>query len=188
MTALHGEGRLRIQPASYFSNPYHNGAIRDDELSVPLSVALNRNDIVNLVTNPQDVPINAPDQRFDINLEYGNDYWLYCLTTSINPRLFVDFGADACVIIHDQSEFRKRLRKAAAAATNESIIREGAAVYLDPLLPPKEIPYVPLTKPFGYSYQQEYRFCWTPFSTQPLTHLDVHLGELEDISELVVLE
>jgi hypothetical protein len=48
--------------------------------------------------------------------------------------------------------------------------------------------FVPLAKPFGYSYEDEYRFAWIPPAGTPaLTHLDIELGGLADIAELVVL-
>lgn len=49
MEGLHREGSLRIQPASYFLEGAHNGAVRDDELTIPLSFALTREDVVKLV-------------------------------------------------------------------------------------------------------------------------------------------
>lgn len=188
MEKLHAQGGLRIQPASYFSHTSHNGAVRDDELTLPMSVVLSRDDIVRLVVNPQDVPANAGDGRFDVEFRFPRDYWLYCLTNSVQPRLFVDFNADACVIIRDRTAFRHRLAEAAKAPTSNAPMREGDAVYLDPLLPKSADVFVPLAKPFGYSYQDEYRFAWIPPAGAPaLTHLDIELGSLADIAELVIL-
>ena len=42
MRSLVEKGALRVQSASYYAAPDHNGAIRDDELSLPLSLALSR--------------------------------------------------------------------------------------------------------------------------------------------------
>jgi hypothetical protein len=43
-------------------------------------------------------------------------------------------------------------------------------------------------KPFGYSYQDEHRFCWIPTNpSMQLSHLDIEIGSLRDFSDLIVL-
>lgn len=188
MRMLHADGRLRIQPATSFQAPNYNGAVRDDELTIGISLNLDRDGILAVVSNPDDVPPDAPDQRVDIALRHATDFWLYCVTTSIQPRLFVDFDATACVIIKDRDEFRRRIREAASAAILNSEFREGEAVYFDSLLPGKSVPFVPFTKPFGYLYQSEYRFCWLPSKVvAQVTPIDIELGSLRGISELIEL-
>lgn len=188
MRMLHADGQLRIQPASSFQAPKYNGAVRDDELTIGMSLNLDRDGIVAVVANPEDVPPDAPDQRVDVALRHSTDFWLYCVTTSINPRLFVDFDATACVIIKDRGEFRRRIREAASAVILNSEFREGDAVYFDPLLPGKVLPFVPFTKPFGYMYQSEYRFCWLPRTVvAQVVLIDIELGSLREISELIEL-
>lgn len=67
-------------------------------------------------------------------------------------------------------------------------IKEGNAIYIDPLMPTTAQIEVPLAKYFGYAYQHEYRFALLPVSAQQLLeHRDLSLGALTDISELVVL-
>jgi hypothetical protein len=145
-------------------------------------------ELVRLVVNPQGVPPDIGEIRLDVEFRFPRDYWLYCLTNSVQPRLFVDFNADSCVIIRDRAAFRQRLAEAAKAPTSSAPMREGAAVYLDPLLSETANVFVPLAKPFGYSYQDEYRFAWIPPAGTPaLTHLDIELGSLADIAELVVV-
>jgi hypothetical protein len=188
MEMLHREGRLRIQPASFFSNTAHNGAIRDDELTMPISIALSRAQIVQLVRNPHDVPADAPEQRIDIEFAFQGDFWLYCLTNAISPRHFVDFNAEACVIIRDRAAFRSRLVDAVHVAPLGATMCEGDAVYIDPLLPTSSDVFVPLAKHFGYTYQDEYRFCWIPpQSAAPLSYVDLCLGSLTDIADLIAL-
>lgn len=188
MERLHGVGNLRIQPASFFLNRDHNGAIRDDELTRTMSMVLSRDDVVKLVVNPQDVPEDAPDQRVDVQFRWTTDYWLYCVTSSVEPRLFVDFEADACVIIRDRAKFTEMLHKAGEQHLPGTIMRHGPAIYIDPLLPQSAPLFVPLVKHFGYSYQDELRFCWLP--PQPIakaSYIDVEVGSLKDIADLIVL-
>lgn len=55
MAMLLEDGRLRVQPASEYSKPDHNGAVRDDELALEVTLYLTQNTIRNVVINPQDV-------------------------------------------------------------------------------------------------------------------------------------
>lgn len=188
MEQLHQRGRLRLTPASFYSRPDLNLAVRDDELTLPMTFSLTREQMLKLVSNPQDVPEDAPEQR--LNIEFGSraDFWLYCLTRSIEPRLFVDFNAESCVIIRNPAEFAHRLRQAAKTPTANADARDARANYVDPLLPKSPKIFVPFSKPFGYSYQDEYRFCWMPKHPVPkLEAIDIEIGPLTDISELILL-
>lgn len=188
MEALYRDGALRVQPASFYAKPGHNGAVRDDELALGLSFALSREDVVALVRNPQDVPVNAPEQRLNLELRSPGDYWMFCASTAVEPRLFVDFDADACVIVRDQAAFRARLAVATLAALGPHTARDAPALYVDPLLPDTVKVDVRFAKHFRYAYQREYRFVWWPGEPQTaLGHVDVELGSLADIAELVVL-
>lgn len=188
MEQLYEKGSLRLQPASYFARKDHNGAVRDDELSLELALVLSRDDVVKIVKNPQDVPVDAPDQRVNIRMHSPTDFWLYCVTTSVEPRLFVDFEADACVIIRDKEKFTKRLAAAAAANLSGAKMHNGPAIYVDPLLPKTAKLFVPLAKSFGYSYQAEHRFCWfPPQPAKELAPVDAELGGLQDFADLIVL-
>lgn len=188
MEALYERGALRIQPASFFLEKDHNGAIRDDELALPISIALSRDDIIKLVRNPQDVPPDAAEHRVDVKFQSPTDYWLYCVSTSAEPRLFVDFNAEACVVIRNRTGFREKLREALEAKLSGAVLREGAAQYIDPLFPNTAKVFVPLAKHFGYAYQREYRFCWLPnVPVQKLQFVDLEMGSLTADAELVVL-
>jgi hypothetical protein len=188
MERLHDKGALRIQPATFFAKTDHNGAVRDDELTIKVSLALSRNDIVKVVRNPQDVPEDAPDQRFDATFKAPTDYWLYCMTMSVESRLFVDFKAESCVIVRNRQKFSQMIREATATALPYATIHAGPALYIDPLLPVTARIFVPFAKPFGYTYQNEYRFCWMPPSpAKTLAHIDLEIGSLKEFSELVVL-
>ena len=188
MRSLFERGAIRVQPASYYATPSHNGAIRDDELSLPISLSLTRDDIIKVVLNPQDVPSSRIDQRLDITYNAGTDYWLYCVTTAVEPRLFVDFQADSCVIIKDRAHFQKLMTLQSAANFPKTVHRQGNAIYIDPLLPSTAIIDVPMSKHFRYEYQKEYRFVWTPLHPRAnLPHVDLELGSLRSCAQLVVL-
>jgi len=188
MEPLYESGTLRIQPATFFAKTDHNGAVRDDELRFKMSLALSRAEMVKLVTNPEDVPSDAPDQRVDVDFQSPTDFWLYCVTNSVAPRLFVDFEADSCVIIRDRSQFRQMLAEAGMNRMGGSTMQQGSAMYVDPLWPKTAEIFIPLVKHFGYSYQDEHRFYWLPATPCPkVSYVDVQIGSLKNFSDLVVL-
>jgi hypothetical protein len=187
MEALLDRGSIRIQPATAYLSGTHNAAVRDDERALGMSFALSRADVLSLVRNPQDVPSEMPEQRVDVQFQSPTNYWMLCGSRSLEPRLFVDFEADACVIIRNVAEFRSRLR-AATEATLHAEMREGPVVYVDPLLPSSVRPSLCFSKHFRFAYQEEYRFVWIPRqATQKLEYVDVEVGALRDIAELIAI-
>lgn len=188
MTALFKRGEIRVQCASYYGDAAHNGAVRDDELSLALSLPLSRVEILKIVANPEDVPEECIEQRMDLNYRHDRDYWLFCVTRSIEPRLFVDFNASACVIIRDAEEFKRRLKQVTASAFSGTTYSDGDATYVDPLQPNSTKINIPFSKHFRYAYQEEFRFVWQPSERfDKLTYVDLTIGPLGDIAELVLL-
>jgi len=188
MKSLFEYGAMRVQSASYYATPDHNGAIKDDELSLPLSLALSRDDIIKVVLNPQDVPDRPIEKRLDITYKAGTDYWLYCLATAVEPRLFVDFQADSCVIIKDRKRFQHMMTLQSVAKFSKTSHRHGKAIYIDPIIPSTTNIDVPMSKHFRYEYQNEYRFVWKPIKPMAnLPYVDLELGSLESFAELIVL-
>jgi len=67
-------------------------------------------------------------------------------------------------------------------------MHSGPAVYVDPLLPKTAKIFIPLSKHFGYSYQEEHRFSWLPAKpAKLLSYVDVQLGSLKEFTDLIVL-
>lgn len=188
MKQLFETGRLRVQSASYYSKPDHNGAIRDDELSLPISLAISREDIINVVVNPQDVPSGDIEQRVDAEYKLGTDYWLYCVSSTLEPRLVADFQADACVIIKDKERFQRLLTLQSASKFQNTGHGHGMVTYVDPLRPKTAAVNVAMSKHFRYEYQREYRFVWQPLTPKAdLPYVDLELGSLQNFAELVIL-
>jgi len=188
MRFLLEKGVLRVQSASYYASPSHNGATRDDELSLPISLALSREDIIKVVRNPQDVPDGSVEQRVDATCNAGTDYWLYCISNTVEPRLFVDFQADSCVVIRDKERFQRLLTLQSVAKFPNTGHRHGKVAYIDPLRPSTVEIDVPMSKHFRYEYQSEYRFVWRPVKPMAnLPYVDLELGSLKGIAELISL-
>ena len=187
MEMLHSDGALRIQPATYFAATAHNDAVKDDELTIEASLDLSREEVIALVSNPKEIP-NLLRYRVDVKLQLESDYWLYCLSSSLVPRLFIDYDADACVVIRDRVRFTSMLQEASLQKLSGTPMSYSAVEYIDPLLPRSLTLPVAFAKHLRYSYQNEHRFCWLP--PDPIAraiHCDVEVGSLGDFSDLIVL-
>jgi len=112
--------------------------------------------------NPHDVPPDLPNKRVDVIVQLESDHWLYCVSSSLAPRLFVDYNADACVIIRDRSRFAEMLRDASLKKLSGTRICDWTVEYVDPVLPKSFPAAVAFSKHFRYEYQSEHRFCWFP--------------------------
>lgn len=188
MTALLKRGAIRLQAASFYRRPDHNGAIRDDELALDFSLHLDRATILKVVRNPQDVPAGPISRRMDVTFASRTDYWLYCVTTAVAPRLFVDFEASACVVIKDAARFTEALQAAVALRVPGARFGHGQVNYVDPVLPSSGLIDVPMSKHFRYSHQHEYRFLWLPPQLQQsLVHIDLEVGSLQEYADLISL-
>jgi hypothetical protein len=179
------QGRVRISPASYYAEPSLNAAIRDDELEVTLFVGpLGR---VGFGKIPGKLAAAAsPTLREQIRKRIGTNYYVYCTSNALLPRLMVDFEADCCVVIHDPDEFNKRISQAVSQYLPNWHMINGLVEYYDPLHA-NELQVDVLTwKNFRYAYQREVRSAWLPPEpVDRLEPLDLILGPLDDISEIV---
>ncbi len=191
-------GRFLIRPASAYSDPSLSVAQRDaDELRVVLRPSTTGKAIV--LTDKEGNTIydtSAPRDSL-LALEIGGDqnYYVWCCSKTYEPRLFVDFKADACLIIHDHNEFARRLNTA-LYANNQSLpgMRGNDVHYYDPLSPDealekmiKEPLAIMFFKYFRYTYQAEYRFVWPVKDDTKLAPINIEVGPLHDICDLIEL-
>ena len=176
MRRLYERGELHVAPASGFGDPHHNQAVRDRELSL-LHYGVVANDAGFL--KARDVGANADvmrarDHRFlplfhspkaqrdeVICLESsGPDAWMYCMSDLLAPRLFSDFGADACVVL-DRDSFQARICDALRPPAGNKVFAHGDVHYIDPIgaysqphsSPQVHISYVPQEEGRAQRYQ-----------------------------------
>lgn len=183
---LHREGKLRISPAGSYADPSLNSAIQDDELSFCFT------------PNPAHLKLEVFDgktgkskgrltpENFQIKYEAGSNYYVFCLSNVLAPRLFLDFEADACLLIKEPTQFVEKLIMAFEKTNTGWAGAFEPVKYLDPLNPPNNDIDVFSCKHFRYSYQKECRLIWLPHApNQTLDYQFLELGSLEDCSELV---
>ncbi len=88
-----------------------------------------------------------------------SNYYVNCLSTAAEHRLFDDFEENACLVIREPREFIARLKLAAKEVLSEWKIGSGPVVYVDPYFTDWSQLHIPMTKHFRFSYQWEYRLC-----------------------------
>jgi len=181
------KGELRVSPASYYSDPSLNHAIQDDELScsVHLHPSKVKLESFNPITN-QSKGILSPTGNVTINISSSTDYYVFCLSTTFQPRMFVDFSADSCLLLKNPSQFLLRFSTAVdrqLPGWEKFLI---AVTYFDPLKPDKKRIDSFSCKHFRYAYQKEWRLVWLPAEkAQNLDHININFGNCEDLCELI---
>ena len=163
MTALYRHGIVHMPPASCYDDPEHNQAIHDQELAFSQYgvVAtpdgfLKAHEIIadpDVFRTPEHhfLPIfQAPKANEDevVRAEtLGPDAWTYCMSTTLMPRLFSDFSADACVVV-DRVRFVERVCKALrslarCAPARKTLFAHAEVEYVDPFGAYAETPRPP---------------------------------------------
>jgi hypothetical protein len=191
-------GELRISPASSYNDPGLGVAHRDTDeqrliirpskMSFPITVKDHRGRTI-LDTSAD------RDNQLAIVIGGERDFYVWCCSQVYEPRLFIDFKADACLIVRDREEFARRINAGLLAKYPRLPYMRGDNVrYYDPLSPDdvvKNMTTMPLAvmffKDWSYSYQTEYRFVWLGEPGATLAPIDIEVKPLGDICELVQL-
>ena len=175
-------GALRMSAASAYLDPSLNTAIQDDELTAELDLAF-----------PSPPQIVIPGERRSYIRITGSqrletNYYVFCTSRALELRLFTDFAADCCLVIHNLTAFSERLCAAVDDALPGWRHIQSDLQYYDPLqVMPAQI-QLPLSKHFRYAYQKEYRFAWLPPQRRKqLAALHIELGSLKEIAEIDTL-
>jgi hypothetical protein len=107
-----------------------------------------------------------------------------CLTKQLDLRLFDDFSANSCIVIHEPREFARR---AFAAAKRQLPPCSGVfrnVRYVDPYQPPEGDLDLFCSKDFRFWYQKEVRFAWAhEDEPRKLDPLFLELGDISDICQ-----
>jgi hypothetical protein len=174
-----GTGEIRFLPASAYSDPSLNQAIRDDELTFTYFPAKSSPALKGL---PRVLGADWMRQR------HPSDYYVQCFSCAFALRLFDDFEADACLIVYDGREFARRVVGALTKKFPGWISAGISITYIDPDDPGDGEIVIPAVKHMKYFYQQEQRFISHPrTSIARLDPITIEIGSLSDIAELIHL-
>ena len=193
------EGRIRISPAGCYADPKLDAVRRDEKelclvfrpSSTGLPIVVEKSETGATLFDTS----SPPAKQLAIEIGGDRDYYAWCCTKTYEPRLYIDFLADACLVIRDIDKFFALLDKAVLAKSRfvRGMIADDVRYY-DPLSPDDVFPEIvdhPLAlylyKDFRYAYQAEYRFIWPVGEGIKIHPINVNLGSLKDICELLVI-
>jgi len=185
MRRMHDEGLVRVSPASCYNDASLNPAIRDRELEIYIQPPPGE-----MVIKTKDPKTGVPKQIHPIGnlitVKSRIDYYVYCLSTIVVPRLFVDFCADSCIIIREPQRFLKELFEAMTLSFPELNASAGPVEYVDPIHTKIRDVNIFGQKHFRYSYQKEFRAVWLPRDAEPkLSPVILKLVEIKRYSSLI---
>lgn len=182
---LHDEGQIWIRPASGYSDPSLNLAIRDKELEavvgLPVGTRLQRQSDNG---EYQEIPLAG---RIFATKKSETDFYIYCTAAKYDHRLFDDFNFDACLLVHEPKDFVMKIVEACKQSYSDWLFAEKMVCYYDPLRP-NRIEDIPFSKHFRFWYQREYRVVLKP--KDPIKRLEpikLSLGKVSNLCELIVL-
>lgn len=175
------QGRIRIAPASYYSDPSLNKAIRDDELSINVQ---KRSDHISIKTiKGEKIPTFG---SVTYKLSSNTNYFVHCFAAGYTYREFDDFSANACVVISEPRLLFKKMMNAAKKVLPEYDGFASQVKYIDPLnCEPKSVDIF-FAKHFKYSYQNEVRVIWLP--KKPIDNLEpffIEIGSMEKYAKII---
>jgi hypothetical protein len=175
-------GEFRLSNALSYRSPNFRTAIQDDELSFSIYPHKDLESYRNISLFTRSVPGG-------INAYHPTDYYLLCFTVRYSLRMYSDFGADSCLIIHDPDEFWKRILNNFNEQFHRWLCVTSTVDYLDPDDPGNRQFIVPFVKHFKYIYQLEQRFVMQPETpVQRLEPVQLKIGSIEDIAELITIK
>ena len=181
-------GIFRISPAKSYSDPSLNPAIKDDELKLSINPHPSeyKMEVFDGDTNKLKGIIRPIGSK--ITTKSLTNYYVFCLSFVLTPRLFLDFEADSCLVIHKPVVFINRLLAAVKRKLPTWVDASGKVLYVDPLKPPSFSLTLSFSKHFRYSYQEEFRLVWyPPKNINDLPDIEVEIGDLKDCCNLLYI-
>ncbi len=181
-------GRIRIAPASTYTDPSLNPAIRDRELEIdiqppPPEIHL---DVFDPKTGIRKGSVTPTRSR--ITTASRTDYYVYCMSRLFTPRLFFDFNYNACLLITRLQEFTDAIVSQFESRLPDFTGLVKAVHYIDPLNTTLGDMDVFFCKHFRFAYQREVRCVWLPLTLRTdLQPICLELGSLSSLAELISL-
>ena len=185
MKKLRDEGEIRLRPASDYSNPSLNLAIRDEELETVVGLPVGTRLKMQCDNGEyQELPIAG---RIFSRKKSETDFYIYCTAAKYDHRLFDDFDSDACLLVREPKGFVRKIVEACKQSHSDWLFAEKMVCYYDPLRL-NRVDDISLSKHFRFWCQREYRIVLKPKDlVKKLEPIKLSLGKVSDLCELIVL-
>lgn len=178
-------GTIQIKPASEYDNTDFIAAVRDNELSEAVSLPKGTK-IRRKLANGKFKDIDGV-KNISISKNYQSDYYMYCMSSSYQPRLFDDFKADSFILVHDIPTFLDKIVSYLKLNFPDYLIDSKNVKYYDPFFP-SVLLEIPFNKHFRYWYQSEFRIVFKPkIAIKKLDIIYPEIGSLIDCCKLIEL-
>lgn len=180
---LQASGGLRMWHAEFYSKLEKDLARQDNEMAKDRYL----NGALTVITGADGVRIPTVG---DVCISHsGPEYYLLCMSSSLDLKLFDDFNVHHCAVIENVDDFAMKLEHAALAAMPGFLFHHNPVEYFDPYeaVPRQHLSHT-ISKDFKYAYQKEYRFLLMSNNqtTSGREYLDLELGPMQ--SEVTFLE
>jgi hypothetical protein len=143
-------GEIRLKLASLYNDDGFNIAIRDDELTIVHQLLNSR-----IITKDG---VEIPIKDDIIRSSTSGDYYVGCFSINIDPKLFLMFEADACLIIKNGDIFSQEVINRYQDNYKDSTILFGPVEYIDPYRRLKLKKIIEFVKIIDFKYENEFRF------------------------------
>lgn len=184
---MYESGVIRVAPAAVYDDPSLHPSIRDNELELAIhpNPAEMRMEVFDQETGESKGAL--PPTTGKITTTLDTNYYVYCLSSTLVPRLFLDFDqADCCVIVRKPDEFMARIYQELERSLPGYTIASRTVGYIDPLNSTLNDIVLMFSKHFRYSYQKEYRvIAAPPSSVMELEPIFLELGSLGDLATIL---
>ncbi len=184
-------GNVRFGLAAGYQEMEDDEARADDEMKK----GYRRSGKLVTITSPDGSEMKAlEDVSFD-TVRMTSDmvklpYWMLCLSSDLDPRLFGDFpsseGDDAVIAIFDCDELMRRIRQAMGAARPDVHVFADRVFYYDVYHPPRRDISPVTMKEMRFGYQREVRIVLDPGRGPALADgpFTIAIGSIEDIAAI----
>ena len=178
-------GKIQIKPASAYDDCDLIESVRDDELSQKL--ILPKGTKLKMKNSSGEFKELRVIGNISSSNKYPTDFYIYCMSTTYQPRLFDDFKADSCILVYDFPMFKEKILNYLKTYYSDWLILSNNVRYFDPINPP-ELLDLPFNKHFRYWYQSEFRIVFKPSKlVKKLEIIYPEIGSLNNCCELIQL-
>ena len=158
---------------------------------IRLSPALKYNDGA-LLSAQQDRETILEVASADGHFEVGN-FHVVCFSSIYNYRMYCEFQSDSCIVINNTQEFQERFNRAVeefnrnSTGPRISVAKTCPIIYYDSfnIEMPTIADEIYFTKPLQFAYQHEFRLIVLGTVSNDEKPIDLRMGPLHDIAELV---
>lgn len=144
------KGEIRLKLASAYKEDGFNIAIRDDELNITHQLLNARM----ITENGSEIPVKDGL----IKRSAFGDYYIGCFSATIDPKLFIMFDADACLIIKNGDILSREVMNIYRDHYKNGSISFGQVEYIDPYRYMKSKRKIEFVKTVNFEYENEFRF------------------------------